>query len=112
MRYLVLVLALLSGTPLLAKGGNMRSADRYEPQHIENLPPEVRRVVIGLCPAPKALHSFATFTDHLEKVVLHYERLYCGERSFCGPSRCLHQTYVVRGGHYHLIESFYAREGN
>jgi len=112
MRYLVLILALLFGTPLQAKGGNVRSADQYEPQHIDNLPPEVRQVIVRLCPAPKALHSFATFSDHLQKVVLHYERLYCGKKSFCGPSSCPHQTYVARGGHYHLSETYYASEGN
>jgi hypothetical protein len=104
---------LLFSTSSFAKGGNMRSDDRYDPQHIENLPTEVRAQVLQLCTTPKALHEFASYTDHLRKVVLHFERLYCGEKPFCGPSGCLHQTPVSSsGGHYRLIESYYAAEGN
>ena len=55
-----LLVALIAALPIseqsLAKGGNMRSEDRYDPQHIENLPPEIRQWVLKLCPAPKALH--------------------------------------------------------
>ena len=103
---------LLLSTPSFAKGGNMRSDDRYDPQHIDNLPTEVRAQVLQLCTMPKALHEFASYTDHLRKVVLHFERLYCGEKPFCGPAGCLHQTWVSSGGHYRLIESYYAPEGN
>lgn len=102
----------LVGAPSFAKGGNMRSDDRYDPQHIDSLPIEVREQVLRLCHAPRALHDFASYTEHLQKVVLHFERLYCGEKPFCGPSGCLHQTYVSSGGHYRLIESYYAPEGN
>ncbi len=88
----------------------MRSADLYEPQHIDNLPSEIRQRVLRLCPAPKALHEFASYTDHLRKVVLHFEHLYCGGKPFCGPSGCLHQSYVLSGGHYRLVESYSAPE--
>jgi hypothetical protein len=105
--------AMLSiSTPLLAKGGNMRSEDRYDPQHIESLPPEIREQVLKLCPAPKALHEFVSYSDHLRKVVLHFEHLYCGDKPFCGPSGCLHQTYSLTGGHYRLVESYSAFERN
>ena len=107
-----LVVALPIGAAALAKGGSMRSEDRYDPQHIENLPPEIREHVLKLCSAPKALHEFASYADHLRKVVLHFEHLYCGEKPFCGPSGCLHQSYVLSGGHYRLIESYSAPEGN
>lgn len=111
--WLVMLLGVLPvGTQVLAKGGSMRSEDRYDPQHIENLPPEIRQHVLRLCAAPKALHEFATYSDHLRKVVLHFEHLYCGEKPFCGPGGCLHQSYVLSGGHYRLIESYAAPEGN
>lgn len=110
MRYLVVFLLLVIGTPVLAKGGNMRSTDLYEPQHIDNLPPEVRQNVLRLCSVPKALHSFASYSNARRKVVLHYERLYCGGKLFCGASGCLHQTYVESGGRYRLVESYYAPE--
>ena len=112
-RLLIAVLAaLFVGHHAVAKGGNMRSEDRYDPQHFEDLPPELRQEVLRLCAAPKALHDFASYSDRLQKVVLHFERLYCGSKPFCGPAGCLHQTYVSTGGHYRLIESYYAVEGN
>ena len=96
---------------VLAKGSNMRSSDMYEPQHIEGLPVEARQRVLALCPDSKALHAFATYTNHLQKLVLHFEHLYCGGKPFCGPSGCLHQTYLATGGgHYRLVESYYAKE--
>jgi len=99
-------------TQSLAKGGPMRSQDRYDPQHIDNLPAEIRRQVFKRCSAPKALHDFASYSDHLQKVVLHFEHLYCAEKPFCGPAGCLHQSYVLSGGHYRLLESYSAPEGN
>ena len=110
--FVICAATLLTGTQLLAKGSNMRSEDRYDPQHIENLPPEIRGHVLKLCSAPKALHEFASYADHLRKVVLHFEHLYCGEKPFCGPSGCLHQTYTLTGAHYRLVESYFAPEGN
>jgi hypothetical protein len=109
---LIALVALPVGAQLLAKGGNMRSEDRYDPQHIENLPLEIRKQVLKLCPAPKALHEFASYSDHLRKVVLHFEHLYCGAKPFCGPSGCLHQTYALSGGHYRLLESYSVPEGS
>ncbi len=110
---LIALVALLPiSTQSLAKGGNMRSDDRYEPQHIDNLPPEIRQQVLRLCPAPKALHEFARYSDHLRKVVLHFEDLYCGEKPFCGASGCFHQTYILSSGHYRLLESYSAPDGN
>lgn len=110
---LVIVLTALSiGTQSFAKGGNMRSEDRYDPQHIDDLPSEIRRQVLKLCPAPKALHEFARYSDHLRKIVLHFEELYCGDKPFCGPSGCFHQTYVLSAGHYHLIGTYSAPDGD
>jgi hypothetical protein len=46
LRYLVAFIALpLISTQMLAKGGPYTSEDRYDPQHIENLPPEIRAAV-------------------------------------------------------------------
>jgi|SRR5579872_1095597 len=105
-----LVAALAINVQLHAKGSNMRSEDRYDPQHIENLPPEIRQQVFKLCRAPKALHDFARYSDHLRKVVLHFEDLYCGEKAFCRSSGCFHQTYVLSGKYYRLTGSYFVSE--
>jgi hypothetical protein len=98
---------------LLAKGGSYRSEDRYNPQHIESLPPEIRDAVIRGCSRPKALHEFAGYTDNLQKVVLHFEHFYCGtDGIFCNASGCLHQVYISSHGHYRLLRSYYAPAGD
>ena len=103
-----IVVALLSGGYASAKGGSMRSEDRYNPQHIESLPAEVRGAVMRRCGTPKALHEFAAYSDH-ERIVLHYEHFYCeGRDVFCNASGCLHQVCVRSGGHYRLLRSYYA----
>jgi hypothetical protein len=104
-----LVLMSLLNSQVLAKGGSYSSEDRYNPQHIESLPREIRDVVIHRCSTPKALHEFAKYADNLQKVVLHFEHLYCDTGGmFCGPSGCLHQVYVFSHGHYGLSRSYYA----
>ena len=89
----------------------MRSEDRYDPQHIEGLPSDVRQKVLQLCPVAKATHGFANYTDHLQRLVLHFEHLYCGSQAFCGPSGCLHQVYVSSDGRYRLRDSYFVPEG-
>lgn len=112
-RFLIaLIAALMMTTQSFGRGGNMRSEDRYESQHISNLPPHVRQAVLRLCRGARALHDFSIYTDHLQVIVLHFERLYCEQTSFCKPSGCLHQTYISSHGHYRLVESHYAGEGN
>ena len=40
-----LILASLLSTQSSAKGGGMHSEDRYNPQHINSLPPEIRNAI-------------------------------------------------------------------
>jgi hypothetical protein len=54
--------------------GDYRSEDRYDPQHIEDLPPEVRAGVARQCDSPRALHPFANYSDNMQTVVLHRAR--------------------------------------
>jgi hypothetical protein len=110
----VFVLMSLPCNQSSAKGGGNfgRSEDRYNPQHIESLPPEVRDAVIHLCGTPRALHEFARYSDNLQKVVLYFEHFYCDTKdTFCSPSGCLHQIYVSSHGRYRLLRSYYAPEG-
>jgi hypothetical protein len=42
-------------------------------------------------------------------LVLHFERLRCGDRAaLCTQAGCLHQVYVSTGGRYRLLRSYYA----
>ena len=90
-----------------------RSEDRYDPQHIESFLPELREAVIKKCDTARALHPFASYTDNLQKVVLHFEHFYCNTGgSFCGPSGCLHQVYGSSHGRFRLMRSYYALPGD
>ena len=92
-----------------AKAGNYRTDDRYNPEHINGLPLKVREKILRECSTPRAMHTFATYSENMERVVLHYEHFYCNPyQTFCKPSgECLHQVYVSRGGRYKLIRSYY-----
>jgi hypothetical protein len=96
-----------------AKGGNYHTEDRYNPQHIDSLPPEVRNSILRRCATPKALHTFAEYLDNFKRVVLHFEHFVCDEdHTYCTPSGCLHQVWTSAGGHYHLVRTYYASPGD
>jgi hypothetical protein len=104
-----LVLLLLQPTATLAKGGSSRSEDRYNPQHITSLPPEVRQIVVSKCKEPRALHEFSNYRDGTTEIVLHYEHLICGlSNIYCSRNACLHEFYRRSAqGRYRLVRSFY-----
>ena len=114
MRRLCALLALLTMCDLAsAKGGVMHAEDRYNPQHIDSLPPEIRRAILEKCPAPKALHDFAHYAENPRRIVLHFEYLLCdGEHTFCGRAGCLHEVYDFAKGRYRLVRSYYAPPGD
>ena len=113
-RYLYVFLALsLTCTELLAKGGNVRSEDRYEPQHIDRLPPEIRNSILRRCNEPKALHPFASYFDDSKRILLHFEHFVCdGDGSYCSPPGFLHQLWFLVRGHYLLVRSYYTPAGD
>jgi hypothetical protein len=80
----------------------------WNPEHIDRLPPEIRKAVLAMCPTtPAAGHYFATYLH--DRVTLHFEHLHCGEppNAYCRRGLCLHQVYVSNGGHYRLLGSGY-----
>ena len=109
----VLFALLLTCTELLAKGGNYQMEDRYNPQHIDSLPPEIRNSILRQCNEPKALHAFASYSVGTKRIELHFEHFVCdGDGTYCGPSGCLHQVWALVRGHFHLMRSFYAPAGD
>ena len=61
--FYILFALLMTCNSLSAKGGTYRMEDRYNPQHIDNLPAEIRTSILRKCKDPKALHPFAAFSD-------------------------------------------------
>lgn len=107
--FCALSIMLLLCTQTSAKGGAVHSEDRYNPQHISSLPPEIRSAIMRRCKTPRALHDFATYSENSSRIVLHFEDFYCNQNdSFCKPSGCLHELYVRSNGRYRLLRSYYA----
>jgi hypothetical protein len=81
----------------------------WNPDHIDNLPIEVRRAVLAMCGKPPiAEHYFATYSQNSRQINLHFEKFHCEQGpAFCTTAGCLHQVYVLTAGHYHLVKSFY-----
>ena len=113
-RFLYLLFAvLLTCSELSAKGGGYKMEDRYNPQHIDSLPPEIRSSILRRCNEPNALHTFSSCSDGSNRIELHFEHFVCdGDGTYCGPAGCLHQVWVLARGHYHLTRSYYAPAGD
>jgi hypothetical protein len=112
---LLLPLLFVAVVPSVAvgKGGNYHTEDRYNPQHMSSLPPEIRNSILHRCKEPKVLHSFASYSDDSKRIVLHFEHFICdGDGTYCSPSGCLHQVWASVRGHYRLMRSYYAPAGD
>ena len=108
-----LVAILLTCEQASAKGGSFHTEDRYNPQHIDSLPPEVRGSILRRCNTPKALHPFASYFDNSKRIVLHFEYFVCdGDGTYCTNSGCLHQVWLSAGRHFRLVRSYYAPPGD
>jgi hypothetical protein len=91
----------ITGQPSLAfaRGGLHLLDPSLNPQHINGLPADVRNALAHMCRGAQAQHQFAGYSQNLRTLVLHFERLHCGDRgAFCTRAGCLHQVYVSEGG--------------
>jgi hypothetical protein len=97
---------------------SMPTDDRWNPQHMDVLPSEVRNAIAPyarICGGPLAAeHSFARYlqSGSVKLIGLHFENVRCGNRaSICKASGCLHLVYISRGGGpYRLLSSAYVPE--
>lgn len=100
------MLAIFLAAPLSVSQAQFARDPPWNAEHIDRLPPDVRSAVLAKCPTrPDAGHYFATYFH--DEVHLHYEHLHCAGASFCNASGCLHQTFKLSAGHYHLAKTAY-----
>jgi len=59
-----LLTLLLTCTHSAASGSIVESEDPYNPQHIENLPTEIRSVILQKCNIPTTLSHFASYYEN------------------------------------------------
>jgi len=94
--------------PAAARGGSVIADPPWNPEHINQLPAEVRNAVSQLCgPSLRAAHYFATYSENSRFLNLHFEHSQCQSQKVCTQAGCLHQVYVLSRGHYRLLRSYY-----
>ena len=109
-------LVVLAGSFSAGARSSMPADYRWNAQHIDALPPEIRTAsYTRMCGGPLAAeHSFARYLQSgtVKLIGLHFENVRCGNRaSICKASGCLHQVYISRGGGpYRLLTSTYVPE--
>jgi hypothetical protein len=113
-----LSLAILAACAALCSEGRARGVGTaqeqpWNPEHIGGLPSEVQAGIARVCGASAhAEHYFATFFDNSRLIKLHFEHAHCrNDQPICNSSGCLHQEYILTGGHYRLLRSYYG-QGN
>jgi hypothetical protein len=114
----IAALLVLAASISASARSSMPADDRWNAQHIDALPPEVRNAIASytrICGGPLAAeHSFARYLQNgsVKLIGLHFENVRCGNRaSICKASGCLHQVYISRGnGPYRLLTSAYVPE--
>jgi hypothetical protein len=107
------ILFSLTSSSAFALSGGPSASDRWNPQHVDSLPADIRNAVIQMCgQSPKAERAFTSYFENSRRVVLHFEHFRCDGRPLCTKAGCLQQVYIFTGGHYRLLKSYYGLEGN
>lgn len=96
---------LFANVPAWSFGGGASPSSDY----LAMLPANVRKIVAARCSgSAHPRRYFATYFRNSAEMDLHYDRLSCDRPSrFCTASGCLHEVYVLHGGTYTLLRSFY-----
>ena len=115
----VIVIALLAPTgmlqPAFSHGG--LAENRWNPAHLQNLPPEIRASVQkwdAACGGSlAAAQQFALYltVPGAQFVALHFDDFRCGNKSVhCDATGCLHEVYVSTNGRYRRVLTVHARD--
>jgi hypothetical protein len=107
-------LSLIDATSSALAYSNVHVEGRRNPEHIGQLPAEVRHAIKRVCSQPsRAEHLFATYFQNSRLIKLHFEHFLCGDQGrFCNKTGCLHQIYISTEGHYRLLRSYYGPQGD
>ena len=95
-------------SPAVARSSPGTADHPWNAEHIDHLPLEVRNAISRLCgPSSRAAHYFATYSANSRFLNLHFEHSRCPSQKVCTEVGCLHQVYVLSGGRYRLLKSYY-----
>ena len=106
-----LLLVVCAQSSALARGGGLPHDEPWNPEHIDNLPPEVRNSVLRMCRVrPNAAHYFATYLDCGRVIKLHFEHFDCeGRQIYRKGDFCLHEEFMLSGTQYRQTRNYYGR---
>ena len=111
---LAICLVLFSAVPAAPKSsGGANKHDPFDAHHIDDLPPEVRQYIAGICKGkPIAQHNFATYSPAERRWRINLEYLRCkGLGEYRHGNQCLDVDFVAVGSHFHLAREAYAECG-
>lgn len=93
------------------------ATNRWNPAHLDNLPPEIREQVQrweGACGSSiAAAQQFALYLaiPGTQFVALHYDDFRCRNKSVhCNVDGCLHEVYVATKGRYRRVLTLHAHD--
>lgn len=105
-RILLLAIASLLSSQVAAsaKGSAVLHDDPWNPDHIADLPSEVRHYIARLCKGPaSARHDFATYSPREKRWRVNMEYLRCeGLSEYRHGHKCLDVDFIEVGTHYRL----------
>lgn len=109
-----MLLGFISHASLTFARGGPSAEDRWNPEHINQLPTDIQNAIGRMCvKSPRAEHYFAIYFENSRLIVLHFEHFRCGDqRALCTQTGCLHQIYISTGGRYRLMKSYYGSEND
>ncbi len=116
----LLTIATFTLSPILGQAwsrGGLATERPWAPEHIEGLPPDIRKDVEGHAKAcgnrAAAGHYFSVSIEAsgLRFRAQHFEDFACERRaSVCRPNGCLHEVFVDDGKRQRHVFSVYARD--
>jgi hypothetical protein len=75
--------------PAAARGSAVTADQPWNPEHLNQLPAEVRNAVSRLCgPSLRAAHYFATYSENSRFLNLHFEHSQCQSQKVCTQAGC------------------------
>jgi len=114
---LVVLLSSLSVVERAQSRGGVATERPWAPEHVESLPPDIRKDVEGHARAcgnpPAAGHYFSVSIEGsgLRFWAQHFEDFACERRaSVCRPEGCLHEVFADDGRRQRHVFSIYARD--
>jgi hypothetical protein len=119
-RFALTVAIALLGLPGMVQPASPHSGlaeNRWNPAHLQNLPPEIRASVqkweASCGGSLAAAQQFALYltVPGAQFVALHFDDFRCGNKSVhCDTTGCLHEVYVATHGRYRRTLAVHARD--